>query len=430
MKEGSKGKEYKIGGWSAHYILIICSLLYMVNYMDRQVLSAVLEPMKIDLGLSDTQAGSLQTIFLLSIAFFSLPVAFLVDRWSRRKAVALMAIFWSAFTYITGLGRNFVGVLIPRALVGVGESGFSAGGTAMLTAVYPPESRGKVMGVFNLVIPVGAALGVILGGYLSKNYGGWRTPFFVFAIPGIVLGILALFMRDYKTVHHVDEKGKKIGFVPSALSLFKIPSLKWMYLGYGVRNIMNFSMLVWLSAFFMRSRDIAEDKAGMLAGLVMMMAIFGAILGGALSDIWQKRNPKARMLLAMTGDGLAAAVMIAALLLDVKGAGYYLAVLWGMMVMIGTPALNAVSQDVVKPALKGTSWGMAVFCMYVFGGGWAPIVVGAISDSLGGGAEGLKQALIIVAFSGFVAAFLLWLGSRHYPDDMDRVKNAVLEAEK
>jgi len=92
MKEGSGGKEYKIGGWSAHYILIICSLLYMVNYMDRQVLSAVLEPMKIDLGLSDTQAGSLQTIFLLSIAFFSLPVAYLVDRWSRRKAVALMAI--------------------------------------------------------------------------------------------------------------------------------------------------------------------------------------------------------------------------------------------------------------------------------------------------------------------------------------------------
>ena len=209
MKEGSGGKEYKIGGWSAHYILIICSLLYMVNYMDRQVLSAVLEPMKIDLGLSDTQAGSLQTIFLLSIAFFSLPVAYLVDRWSRRKAVALMAIFWSAFTYITGLGRNFIGVLIPRALVGVGESGFSAGGTAMLTAVYPPESRGKVMGVFNLVIPVGAALGVILGGYLSKNHGGWRTPFFVFAIPGIILGILAFFMRDYKTVDHLDERGKK-----------------------------------------------------------------------------------------------------------------------------------------------------------------------------------------------------------------------------
>ena len=147
MKEVSGGKDYKTGGWRAHYILIICSLLYMVNYMDRQVLSAVLEPMKIDLGLSDTQAGSLHTVFLLSMAFFSVPVAYLVDRWSRRKAVALMAIFWSVFTYVTGLGRSFIGVLIPRVLVGVGESGFSSGGTAMLTAVYPPESRGRVMGV-------------------------------------------------------------------------------------------------------------------------------------------------------------------------------------------------------------------------------------------------------------------------------------------
>jgi MFS family permease len=430
MKEGNRGKDYKTGGWRAHYILIICSLLYMVNYMDRQVLSAVLEPMKIDLGLSDTQAGSLHTVFLLSMAFFSVPVAYLVDRWSRRKSVALMAIFWSVFTYVTGLGRSFIGVLIPRFFVGMGESGFSSGGTAMLTAVYPPESRGKVMGVFSLVIPIGAALGTILGGYISKNYGGWRTPFYVFAVPGILLAILAFFMRDYKTVHHMDERGNKIGFVSSALSLFKIPSLKWMYIGYGVRNIMIFSILVWLSAFFMRSREIAEDKAGMLAGLIMMMAIVGAILGGALSDIWQKRNRKARMLLAMAGDGLAAAALIAALLLDMRGAGYALGVLYGILVMVGTPALSAVSQDVVMPALKGTSWGMAVLCMIVLGGGWGPVLVGAISDAMGGGPAGLKAALIIVAFSGFASAFFLWLGSRHYPADMDRVKNAVLEAEK
>ncbi len=233
MKGDIQSNEYKVGGWRAHYILIICSLLYMVNYMDRQVLSAVLEPMKQDLGLSDTQAGSLMTVFLLSIALFSLPLAYMVDRWSRRKAIALMAIFWSAFTFITGLGKSFLGVLIPRSLVGVGEAGFSSGGTAMLAAVYPPESRGRVMGVFNLVIPLGASLGVILGGYLSKNHGGW-----------------------------------------------------------------------------------------------------------------------------------------------------------------------------------------------------GPIMVGGISDALGGGAEGLKSAFKFIALAGFVAAFLLWLGSRHYPGDMDKVKGAVLQAEK
>ena len=314
-------KEYKIGGWSARYILIICSLLYMVNYMDRQVLSAVLEPMKLDLGLTDTQAGSLQTAFLLSIALFSVPVSFLIDRWSRRKAIALMAVFWSIFTYVTGLGRSFLGVLLPRAMVGVGEAGFSAGGTAMITAAYPPESRGRAMGVFNLVIPLGAALGVMLGGAISAKYGSWRAPFYVFAVPGIILGILAYFMRDYKTIEHLDDKGKRKGLLSSAFSLFKIPTLKWMYIGFGIRNIMNFSVLVWLSAYLMRSHNIAVDKAGMLSGMVMMMAILGAILGGVLSDLWQRKNRRARMLLPVIGDILAAVVLIAALSSTSRGRG-------------------------------------------------------------------------------------------------------------
>lgn len=423
-------KEYKIGGRSARYILIICSLLYMVNYMDRMVLSAVLEPMKLDLGLTDTQAGSLQTVFLLSIALFSVPVSFLIDRWSRRKAIALMAVFWSIFTYVTGLGRSFLGVLLPRAMVGVGEAGFSAGGTAMITAAYPPESRGRAMGVFNLVIPLGAALGVMLGGAISAKYGSWRTPFYIFAVPGIILGILAYFMKDYKTVEHLDDTGKRKGLFSSAFSLFRIPTLKWMYIGFGIRNIMNFSVLVWLSAYLMRSHNIPVDRAGVLSGMVMMMAILGAILGGVLSDLWQRKNRRARMLLPVIGDILAAVVLIAAVSLDFKGPGYAIGLLWGALVMLGTPALNAVSQDVVVPAVKGMSYGMTVFCMYVFGGGWAPIIVGKISDALGGGAPGLKSALIIVAFSGFVAAFIEWLGSRTYPADMDKVKNAVLEAEK
>ena len=114
-----KEKEYTVGGIGAHMVLVVMSLLYLINFMDRQVLSAVLEPMRIDLELNDFQAGAVQTIFLLGIALFSFPVAYLADRWSRRKAVALMAVIWSVFTYLTGLGRSFLGVVVPRAIVGV-----------------------------------------------------------------------------------------------------------------------------------------------------------------------------------------------------------------------------------------------------------------------------------------------------------------------
>lgn len=427
------GKAFDVGGWSARSILIVSSLLYMVNYMDRQVLSAVLEPMKIDLGLTDAQAGVLQTVFFLSMAVLAFPVSYMVDRWSRRKAVALMAVMWSAFTYITGLGRSFLGVLIPRIFVGVGEAGFSAGGTAWITAAYPKESRGKALGVFNVSIPLGAALGVMLGGYLSTHHGGWRTPFFIFAIPGIVLGIAAFFLKDYKTVTEKSSASSR-GLFGDALTLWRIPSLKWLFIGYGMHNLMSFAILVWMPAALMRTLDITESKAGMIMGAIVMCAIIGAVLGGFLADSWQKRNSRGRMLLPSITDPLAALMVILSMLAlragGMFGLFFAFAVVYGILNVTGLPALGAVTQDVVHPRLKSMSWGLAMFCMYMFGGGWAPVMVGALSDALGGGAGGLQVALVIASTSGFLAGLCFWVSSRYYPADMEKVKGYQLEAEK
>lgn len=421
-------KEYAVGGIGAHMVLVVMSLLYLINFMDRQVLSAVLEPMRIALKLNDFQAGAIQTVFLLGIALFSFPVAYLADRWSRRKAVALMAIIWSVFTYLTGLGRSFAGVVIPRAVVGVGEAGFTAGGTAMVSASYPSRARAAVLGIFSLFSGLGAVLGVVVGGILSKKYG-WQTPFFVFAVPGIILGVAAFFLRDYKTKDEVDSAGNRLGFFSSAAALFRIPTLRWLYLGHVMHNVMAFSLLTWLSAYFMRSRGIAEDKAGMLLGIISLMAVFGAPLGGVLADFWQKKSPRGRMLWAALADAAAALFIIVALVLNVAGAGFVLALVWCFFTMSALPALASITQDVVKPGLKSMAWGMAVFVMYVLGGGWAPMLVGVISDSLGGGAEGLRTALMIMSLGGFVGGVLFFFGSRHYPADQKKVGDHAFEKE-
>jgi MFS family permease len=426
----TRGTEFKLGGWGAHGVLITCSLLYLINYMDRYVLAVVMQPMKEALGLTDAQAGSLQTAFFLGMMAFSLPVSYLVDRWSRRKAVAVMAIVWSAFTFITGLGRSYLGVLVPRTIVGVGEAAFAAGGTAWITGVYPPGSRGRVLGVFNMAVTLGGSFGLILGGLISQRMGGWQYPFFVFAIPGMLLGVLAFFMRDYRTVRHVDERGDEYGLVASVSRLLKIPTLRWLYAGFGIRSFVHYALLSWLPAFFMRSQGIAEDKAGMAVGVIVMVAMFGAVLGGVLADRWHKSNPKGRMLLLATSDLLAAVCAIAALLLDVQGAGYLLMCAYGAMAIGGMPALAAVTQDVAEPAIKTMSFGLAVFSSYLLGGAWGPVVVGAISDGLGGGADGLRSALMIIFLAGFVAAYLEWRGSRTYPADVDKVKGATLQAEQ
>ena len=190
---------------TGYFRWIICGLLFLattINYMDRQVFSVILQPMKIDLGLTDAQCGLANTILIFGMAFFSFPVAYLVDRWSRRKAVSLMAIFWSAATFATGLASSFTAVLIPRFMVGLGEAGFVPGGTAMISASYPKEKRGWAMGIFHIAIPLGAAAGVMLGGIISVRMG-WRTPFLFFAIPGLILAILAFFMKDYNKVEKI-----------------------------------------------------------------------------------------------------------------------------------------------------------------------------------------------------------------------------------
>jgi MFS family permease len=427
--EGTTSGNYSVGGSHAQTILIVCSLLYMVNYMDRQVLSVILEPMKKALELSDTQAGTIQTVFLLSIALFSFPAAFLVDRWSRRKAISVMAIIWSVFTFLTGLGRSFSGVLLPRTMVGVGEAGFASGGTAMITAAYPYQARGKVMGVFNAFIPLGAGLGMILGGYISVQSGNWRTPFFIFAIPGIILAILALFLRDYKTVEAVDATGRQVGLFSLALSLFKVPTLRWLYIGNAMQQIMAFSFLVWTPAFLMRARDISEAKAGLIVGAVSLMAILGAPLGGFIADTWQGKYQRARMMVPTVAMFASAVLVSLSYASNFEGVGLFSGILFGIIIMIGVPALSATTQEVVVPGLKGMSWGMNVLCQYLLGGGWAPLVVGAVSDALGGGANGLRTALIITAASGLAAGVCYWISSKYYPADMERVRYMALEAE-
>jgi len=426
MSTKSGAKEFAISRLSAWYIVIICSLLYTVNYMDRQVLSITTELIKKDLGLSDSQIGIIQTLFFLSMAFFSFPAAYLVDRWSRKKTISIMALVWSGFTFATGMGKSFLGILMPRLMVGVGEAGFTPGGTPLIGAAFPNKGRSLAMGIFNMAVPLGSALGFILGGAISVKYG-WRMAFYIFTIPGIILALLALYMKDYKTVRDIDEFGNKISFFRSAVSLFSIPTLKWLYIGFAMQNFMSFAFLTWAAPLVMRTNGVDAQKAGMLVGIIGLMSIFGAIFGGLAADLWQKKNIRGRMLTAATSLLVATVLFFFMIYYDVRGVGFVIGILYGILSIVPAPAISAVTQDVTPPSLKGVAWGMAVFCAYVFGGAWSPILVGAISDGLGGGAYGIKIGLLVTTMGGLAGAFFYWLSARHYSVDMEIAQKHKLE---
>jgi MFS family permease len=426
--DSGKKTSYPTGGGRAHYILIVCTLLYIINYMDRQVFSVILQPMKVDLGLTDAQCGLASTVLIFGMAFFSFPIAYLIDRWSRRKAIGLMAILWSIATFATGFARNFTGVLIPRFFVGLGEAGFVPGGTAMISASYPKERRGWAMGIFHIAIPLGAAAGVILGGILSVKYG-WRTPFLLFAIPGVILGILAFFMKDYKTAEQPDTAGGIKGFFVALVDVLKLPTMRWYYPALGIAVFMTASVLVWLPSLMMRTLHITEAVAGLITGGIGLTAIIGAPLGGFLADFWQKKNPRGRMYIPVVAYVFGGVMLISAVLTNFSYLGIAFAALFGIASAMAMPAIAAISQDVVPVAHKGLSMGLAIFAQYMLGGAWGPYIVGAVSDWMGGGADGLGTAVMLCGLFGVVAGILFFIASRTYPADLQKVKDETILAE-
>ncbi len=422
--------DFQVGGPRATYVMVVCSLLFMVNYMDRQIMAAVLQPMKIDLGLTDFQAGLANTMFYLGVLIFVIPVAHWIDKWSRKKMIGLMAFCWSGFTMFTGCSGSFMQLLMARFGVGLGESGFGAGGTALIAASYPPEKRASKIGIFNTFITVGILVGMVVGGYISVHFGGWRTAFYAFAVPGVVLGILAFFMQDYKIKKEANAPASP-SFLQNVKSLFANRSLRLIYVGYGFFAVVVFSYLTWLPALLMRAYGIDEAKAGLVAGALSILTLIGPILGGLFADRWQSKSSGGRMKLAAVGI-LASSVALWLAFTTVFNVNskammifsFVMLCIYGVVSGMPNPAVMASTQDVVKSEHKGLASGAAYFCMMLFGGAFGPAMVGKLSDVFGGGYQGLTYGLYVASLFGVAAAVIWWRAAKRVGADMERAASS------
>jgi predicted MFS family arabinose efflux permease len=425
----SMTQNYQSGGWKAHRILIVCSVLYTLTYMERVAVTVVLQPMKLEMGLSDAQLGTIQTVYMLCYGVFAIPAAYLIDRWSRKKSIGLMGLIWNVSTTVFGLARNFVTALFSRAVAGPGVTAIVTGSISMITAAYNKEKHGWAMGIFNIGIPLGIALGAATTGFMAAAYG-WRSPFFLLAGIGVLLAVAVFFLEDYRTVDQTITSGfKHLG--KSTYMLLKIPTLRWFFPGYGLMLITGLAQINWLPTFLMRQYEWRIDTAGYITCVVSLVAVIGAPLGGVLSDVWYKKNHKSRLWLPAIAS-LLSSVFLAASFLAFScnlAAGLFLSLIFGIVNMVAIPALSLVSQNVVPAAHKGLAYGLASLFMYVFGGAWSPLMVGAISDSIGGGAPGLMWAMVVASIGGVLACFCFLMGARYYASDEDRVKGTVLQSE-
>ncbi|MCE9598282.1 MAG: MFS transporter [Spirochaetia bacterium] len=404
-------------------------LLYFFDYADRMVVNSLFPFLKEDWQLTDAQCGLLVSVVYGTIFVTTVPISILVDRWSRKKSIAIMAIVWSIATAACGFAKNFPQLVAARIAIGVGEAGYSPGGTAMVSGLFPPHRRSLMMGIWNAAIPLGAATGIGLGGYVAQHYG-WRHAFGLVAIPGLIVSILFFFVKDYKTVELVSGQagsvGKPLSFGEIAGRFFKTPSLLLTYVGFAANTFVTTALLTWLPTFFHRVENLPMAQAGAKGGAVMLLAIIGAPLGGFLADRWLKKRKNARPLFASL-SAICAGVIFAIAFIGLHGMGpfQYAAILLGGLVAVSyVPAAAAVTQDVVHPGLRAVSYSLCVVVQNLLGSFTAPVTIGAVSD-----AYGIEVALAILPAFSILSGLLFLAASKYYSADLDHADAVATELE-
>ena len=424
MKKPEDRTGYLFSKSYSNYVFMLLFLLYMFDYIDRMVVTSMFTSIERDWGITHTQSGMLVSAVYWAIVLLTFPVSILIDRWSRTKTIGVMAIMWSLATAICALTGNFVQLFIARLLIGVGEAGYAPGGSAMISGLYPIDKRSRMMGIWNASIPLGSAIGVLLGGIIAVKLG-WKHAFGIVAIPGLIVSILFLFVKDYKTVD--------LSFIDKSRNVVKMerkdmvkefvtkPSVLFTYFGMAAVVFVTTSMLTWLPTYFEKVRGIPQQTAGQMAGSVMLLAIIGAPLGGYLTDRWRKTRDNARLMFPTLSTLLSAIVLFIALALLKGTIQYFVLLIFGILVLSFISGAAAVTQDVIHPGLRATSYAIAVVVQNLLGASTAPIVMGKIYDL-----ANIQTALSVLPLVLVIGALFFWLGSRHYVTDLSKVAKIEL----
>jgi MFS family permease len=414
-----------------NYIFSLLFLLYMFDYIDRMVISALFPFLKAEWGLTDTQCGMLVSAVYWSIVLFTFPVSILVDRWSRKKTIGIMATVWGIATVAGAFTQNFRQLFAVRTVIGVGEAGYAPGGSALISALYPQKKRSWMMGIWNASIPLGSALGVALGGIIAASLG-WRYALGLVALPGILIAVLFFFTKDYKTVGLVKsiagnsaneaKKSIKMTFVDMVKEFIHKPSLLFTYFGMTFVVFTTTSLLTWLPTYFHRVQGLAEDAASLKSSAVMLFAIIGAPLGGYLADKWMKKRVNARVLFPAISSLISAILLFLAFTVFDTQIQYLLLLSLGISITSFIAAAAAVTQDVVHAGLRAVSYAIAVMIQNLLGSSMGPIVMGLISDS-----SNIQTAFSFLPISLLLATTFFFAGSFFYEKDLRKVENIKLE---
>jgi MFS family permease len=397
----SSSKQYPI------FSLSLLTALNLLNYVDRNVLYAVQPLIQREMNLSKVQIGYLTSAFLLFYMCSAPFVGPLADRYSRKLIIALGGLFWSGLTLLTAVTHTYGALLVRHTLVGVGEASFVTIAPTFVADLFSENKRGRVLGVFYLAIPVGSAAGYLLGGYLAPVHG-WRFPFYVAAIPGflLALGVLALKEPErgqFDSVKETPERARISGLVRN-------PAFLTATLGMAAMTFSLGGIQVWMPQFLYSERHYSLERANFLFGIIIVIdGVLASLVGGWLGDYLLRRMRSSYYFISAASMALGVPMMIIALFVPgalmlpaIAAAAFFL--------LLNTSPLNAALINSVGAHVRASALAVNIFVIHFLGDVPSPTMMGWIADR-----QSLQVAFVLPVIAMVISAAILFYGMRFAP---------------
>ncbi|WP_233859246.1 MFS transporter [Paraburkholderia sp. HD33-4] len=401
--------------------------LMFFDFIDRQVIVSLFPHIKSEWNLSDSQLGSLVSIISVVVGAGGIPVALVADRMGRVKSIVVMAITWSLATISCMFAANYSQLFVARAVVGVGETGYGSVGVALISTLFPKRLRSATLGAFYAAPALGSVLGVVLGGMIAARWG-WKAAFGVVGVPGLVLALLYLLVRDYKTVALAPNSNQEPQSLGETLkhifgTLARTRTLLWVCAGASAQLITVSAMWSWLPSYLNRFHGMTPEAAAKAAAVVVLVGAFSCAFWGIVVGRLTRRKPRNKL------PALSALCLVTTVILVAAFGGTYtgatqfeLIVLGGFFMNCTVGVVAGIAMDVIHPGVRST--GAAVLSLFqnVFGLAVGPVLAGVLSDQWG-----LQHALAIIPLCGVLAAVFFVVGMRSYDADAARISEVELE---
>ena len=408
----------------ANYVLGVLFVVYVFNFIDRQVLAILIGPIQQELGVSDTAMGFLVGFaFVLFYSVAGVPIARWADRGSRRGVITLGLVLWSAMTSASGLARNFVQLALARVGVGVGEAAGSPPAHSLISDYFPPERRATALSLYANGVYVGAGIAFMVGGYVVTHFD-WRVAFYAVGLAGLPLALLVRL-----TVRELPRGASEAGpveleaadFAEVVRFLAARRSFVWLATATCCQALLGYGVLSWGAEFLSRVHGMPRAEIGAWFGpIVLLGGCTGVTLGGRIADRlgvrdsrWYVRMPAVLVLVQMP-------FALGFLLLgDPKAALVSFALFYAIANMYVGPMLSTI-QNLVRPNMRATTSAIMLFLLNMVGLGGGPFLVGFMNDRLSGiyGTEAIRYSLLLVALISASASLFFWLSGSTLREDL------------